>query len=325
VQDTGPGIAPEEQDAVFDPFKQTSTGQVSHEGTGLGMPISQQFIRMMGGDIAFRSELGVGTTFRFDVPIEVAEAADIPTDRPKGRVIGLEPGQHAADGGPFRLLVVEDREANRKLLVKLLTDLGTPDLSRPDLGTQPTSGFDVRGAADGQEAIEIWEHWRPHLIWMDMRMPVMDGHEATKRIKASAEGQATVIIALTASAFEEDREEILAEGCDDYVRKPFREQEILDILTMHLGVRFVYEGALERHKEPDDVLSLAMLDVLPADWVASLRRAALRADADLVLELAERIREQDAPLAAALTGLVRDFRFDTIVAWSTPTSEGDAE
>ena len=87
----------------------------------------------------------------------------------------------------------------------------------------------------------MWERWEPHLIWMDMRMPVMDGYEATRRIKATTRGQATVIIALTATAFEEDREQILLEGCDDFVRKPFRKDEIYDMLAKHLGVRFLYE------------------------------------------------------------------------------------
>ncbi len=89
----------------------------------------------------------------------------------------------------------------------------------------------------------MWERWQPHLIWMDMRMPVMDGHEATQKIKATPKGQATVIIALTATVFEEDREQILLEGCDDFVRKPFRKDEIYDMLARHLGVRFLYEEA----------------------------------------------------------------------------------
>jgi CheY-like chemotaxis protein len=317
VEDTGPGIAPEEQVAVFDPFRQTSTGRGSQEGTGLGMPISRQFVRMMGGDLTFCSDLAVGTVFEFDVPIEVAQAADVSTSRPKGRVIGLAPGQCAADGGPYRLLVVEDREANRKLLVKLLSDLNPPDLV-----TRPGGGFEVRGAANGQEAIEVWERWKPHLIWMDMRMPVMDGHEATQRIKATAEGQATVIIALTASAFVEDREMILSEGCDDYVRKPFREQEVLDMLTKYLGVRFVYEDIAEE-EAAEGALSSAALAALPTDWVVRLRQAAIQADADIVLGLLDQIREQDAPLVATLMSLVRDFRFDTIAAWAGFARDGD--
>jgi CheY-like chemotaxis protein len=125
-------------------------------------------------------------------------------------VLGLAPDQRAADGRPYRLLVVEDKETNRRLLVKLLESVG----------------FEVQEAANGQQALEVWARWQPHLIWMDMRMPLMDGHEATQQIKATPQGQATVIIALTATAFEEDREQVLLEGCDGFVRKPFRTDEI---------------------------------------------------------------------------------------------------
>jgi CheY-like chemotaxis protein len=99
----------------------------------------------------------------------------------------------------------------------------------------------VREAENGQQAVALWDSWQPHLILMDMRMPVMDGYEATKRIKFHLKGQATVIIALTASAFEEDRTMILSAGCDDFVRKPFQEEVLLEKIATHLGVRYVYE------------------------------------------------------------------------------------
>ena len=133
---------------------------------------------------------------------------------------GLEPGQPA-----YRLLVVDDSEVNRKLLVKIFQPLG----------------FEVREAGDGVEALAAWEEWEPHLIWLDMRMPVMDGYETTRRIKATTRGMATVIIALTASALEEDKAVILSEGCDDYMRKPFHEEDLFDMIAKHLGVRYVYE------------------------------------------------------------------------------------
>jgi PAS domain S-box-containing protein len=308
VEDTGPGIAPHELDAVFDPFKQTASGQQSSEGTGLGMPISRQFVRLMGGDLTFSSELGVGSLFKFDVQIELADAADVPTAQPARRVIALEPDQPT-----YRLLVVEDREASRRLLVKLLAPLG----------------FEVREAVNGQQAIEIWEDWKPHLIWMDMRMPVMDGHEATQRIKATTQGQATVIVALTASAFEEDRTMILSGGCDDFVRKPCREEEIFDTLAKHLGVRFVFEEGAQPIGVPTEatagVLTAAALAALPADWVASLHGAASQLDADLILALLDQIREQNASLADGLASLVHDFRFDTIMALTAPKEEGNEQ
>ena len=143
----------------------------------------------------------------------------MPVRQPRQRVIGLEPGQPS-----YRILIVEDRLENRRLLVKLLEPIG----------------FEVREAVNGQEGVEIWEAWDPHLVWMDMRMPVMDGYEATKRIKSTTKGQATVVVALTASVFEEQRTVVLSAGCDDFVRKPFRDKDIFDVLHRHLGVRFLY-------------------------------------------------------------------------------------
>jgi signal transduction histidine kinase/DNA-binding NarL/FixJ family response regulator len=306
VEDTGPGIPPDFLESVFDPFVQTANGQESREGTGLGLPISRKFVKLMGGNITVDSELGQGSVFKFDVQIALADATDIESEQPRRRVIGLEAGQPTC-----RLLIVEDREVNRKLLLKLLEPLG----------------FEIREALNGQEAIKIWEEWDPHLIWMDMRMPVVDGHEATRRIKATTKGQATVIIALTASAFEEDRRVILSEGCDDFVRKPFREAEIFDRLAKHLGVRFIYEDAVEEKRDEkvaESVLTPAALATLPANWVADLYQAAIQADADLVLDLVEQIREQNGPLVGALVSLVHDFRFDTIMTL-VQKMEGECE
>ena len=306
VEDTGPGIAPEEMAAVFDPFVQTASGQQSQEGTGLGLPISQRFAHLMGGDLAVSSELGQGSVFKFQVPVEVVDLAAADTAQPLRRVMGLEPGQPV-----YRLLIVDDKEVNRKLLVRMLAPLG----------------FEVREAANGREAIEIWDSWEPHLIWMDMRMPVMDGYEATRRIKATTKGQATVIIALTASALEEDRVVMLSEGCDGYMRKPFREADLFDALDHHLGVRFVYHemeedqrlGAAE--ESPQDALTrrarhralVEGLAALAADWVTELREATVRGDLGLILTLVDQIREKDAALAEALAAWARDFDHDKIL------------
>ena len=313
VEDTGPGIAPEEMAAVFDPFVQTASGQRSQEGTGLGLPISQQFARLMGGDLTVRSESGQGSTFQFEVPVDVLDASGVQAARPTRRVIGLEPGQRT-----YRLLIVDDKEVNRKLMVRMLTDLGPPPL-----------GFEVREAVDGQEAIEIWERWEPHLIWMDMRMPVMDGYEATRRIKATIKGQATVIVALTASALEEDRVIMLSEGCDDYMRKPFREADLFDALARHLGVRFVYQELKDRETrrripgEPSqgapaltagDLELAERMAALSPDWVGDLREATILGDLGLILARIDQIREQDAALAEALAALARDFDHDKILA-----------
>jgi PAS domain S-box-containing protein len=305
VEDTGPGIPPAELQVIFEPFMQATTGQ-PQEGTGLGLAISRQFARMMGGKLRVRSELDKGSLFCLDLPVGLASDTEAVTGELRRRVVGMAPGQEAPDGGPFRLLVAEDRETNRRLLVRLLEPLG----------------FAVREASDGQEAIEVWEAWRPHLIWMDMRMPVMDGCQATRHIKALPGGQETVIVALTATAFEEERERILLEGCDDFVRKPFRKEELFEVLARYLGVRFVYEEeappAVAKRGEvaapAAEALLAGALAALPAAWRDGLRQATVRADLSEILAIVDEIRPEEPALADALDGLAQGFDYPRILA-----------
>ncbi|MBE9129575.1 response regulator, partial [Coleofasciculus sp. LEGE 07081] len=300
IEDTGPGIAPEEISTLFEAFVQTETGRQSLEGTGLGLPISRQFVQLMGGDITVSSTVGKGSVFKFDVEVERIGASEIETTQPTYRVIGLEPGQP-----DYRILVVDDRLESRLLLTKLLTSVG----------------FSVQEAVNGQEAINLWSSWHPHLIWMDMRMPVMDGYEATKRIKAHLKGQATIILALTASAFEEERSIVLSAGCDDFVRKPFREGVIFEKMAQYLGVRYVCEDReqpLVVSRQPHartqggELNTLSLL-VMPAGWVDELYRAADAIDNEQMFQLIEQIPAEHTPLAHALTDLVNNFRCDRII------------
>ncbi|MBN1583218.1 MAG: response regulator [Anaerolineae bacterium] len=301
IQDTGVGIAPEELDKVFDAFVQTSSGQQSKQGTGLGIPISQKFVQMMGGDLTVSSTVGKGTTFKFDVSVEVVDVAQVQDAQTTRRVVGLEPGQHAVDGGPYRLLIVEDVEANSKLLVGLLQPLG----------------FEVREASDGQQAIAVWQEWKPHLIWMDIRIPVMDGREVIRRIKATPQGQDTIIVALTANVFEEERERVLAEGCDDFVRKPFRETVILEVLTKHLGVRFIYQD-IESQREHVPVVQtdveVSSLAGMPPEWLADLHQATVEGDLTRMESLIMQIQEQHPSIASTLMKMAHNFEHDAILA-----------
>lgn len=255
VEDTGSGIAPAEMAGLFDAFVQTETGLKFAEGTGLGLAITRKFVQLMGGEIQISSVLGEGAIFKFDIKIDEPDSIEL-IAKPLRRVIGLEPEQEV-----YRLLVVDDSKENRLLLVKLLEPMG----------------FEVREAENGVEGLTLWESWQPHLIWMDTRMPVMDGLEATRQIRARERHRdrgtetdtrrwgngereqifssnqrlsvsvlsnfppTTRIIALTASIFEEKRGEILAIGFDDFVRKPFTEEVIFEKLAEYLGVRYIYE------------------------------------------------------------------------------------
>jgi CheY-like chemotaxis protein len=205
---------------LFEAFGQTQTGRQAQEGTGLGLTISRKFVELMGGEIGVTSQVGQGSTFHFSIEAGIAAMSEVEVTLPKrSQAIALEPGQST-----YRLLIVDDKPINRKLLVKLL---------------QPF-GFQLREAANGQEAIDQWQAFEPHLIWMDMRMPILDGYQATQHIKATPQGQATKIIALTASALEEERAIVLSVGCDDFLRKPFREQDIFTTMERHIGARFIY-------------------------------------------------------------------------------------
>ena len=212
VEDTGPGISTEDINKLFEAFTQTESGKQSQEGTGLGLSISRKFVQLMGGDMEVCSQLGEGTVFRFEIKVKEVEATEVASQQVKRRIIALEPGQPC-----YRILIVDDKPVNRQLLVQLLSPLG----------------FELQEASNGKEAVEIWQQWQPHLIWMDMRMPVMDGFAATRRIKATAVGQATAIIALTASVLEEERAVVLSAGCDDFLRKPFRDEQIFTALEQH--------------------------------------------------------------------------------------------
>jgi PAS domain S-box-containing protein len=315
VEDTGVGIAPQEMDTLFDPFVQTASGQRASEGTGLGLSISQQFVNLMDGELSVESTVGRGTVFRVQLPVAWADAGMVETldALPQRRVTGVAPGQTAPDGGAFRLLIVEDDAANRDLLLGLLSPFG----------------FEMRVAVDGAEGVETWEEWQPHLVWMDMRLPVLDGYAATRRIKARAKatGRSALVVALTASAFEQDRAAIFDAGCDDFVRKPYRDHEILDVLHRHLGVRFIYEPDTPATRGSDDAaagvsqqeLRTAVAD-LSAKWVDDLYHAAVALDADQMHTLIEAIRPQAPHLADRLAQWVHDFEYDRVIALIRPAA-----
>ncbi|HEY9631841.1 MAG TPA: response regulator [Coleofasciculaceae cyanobacterium] len=295
IEDTGSGIASSELNAIFDPFMQSQTNHRSMEGTGLGLPISRQFVHLMGGDITVKSTLGQGSIFSFDIIVSLACSTEVEIKASQLRVIGLEPNQPK-----YRILIVEDVEENRLLLVKLLVPLG----------------FEIREASDGQEAVAMWQSWQPHLILMDIRMPVMDGYEATRRIKQAPGGRATVVIALTASAFEEQREAILEAGCDDFVRKPFQSDVLYEKIALYLDVRYLYEVDHQSTSTRETLQPLELttdaLSAMPSKWVQQLYQAALAMDDQLVMELISQIPEQGANLAQTLTDLVDNFRLDLI-------------
>ncbi|MBN2006587.1 MAG: PAS domain S-box protein [Anaerolineae bacterium] len=304
IEDTGIGIAPDELDMVFEAFVQTESGRRSRQGTGLGLPISREYVRLMGGDLTVQSKPGAGSIFAFDIQVEVVET-ETESDGvlANRRIIGAEPGQPV-----YRVLIAEDDPANRKLLKMVLAPLS----------------LDIREANNGIEAVEIWESWQPHLIFMDMRMPEMDGLEATQKIKSKIQSRPseiqTVIVALTASAFEEERNEFLTAGCDDFVRKPFHETAIFEILARHLGMQYRYtapksqeESAKGIHqKKKREQIAMQMVTLDP-EWKAKMEQAVVEGDMEWMETLVAKIQDQAPALAGQLAQLIYNFEHDEIL------------
>ncbi len=290
VKDSGPGIPPEDLHTIFDPFVQTGA-KADVKGTGLGLTITRSFVELMGGSIEVESALGKGTLFHVTLPLEHAQAEAVATTKVSAPAVsGLAEGQPE-----WRILVVEDAPETRLLVTSLLSQ----------------AGFTVQEAENGAQAVTIFEQWHPHFIWMDIRMPVMDGLEATRRIKATKAGKSTVIAALTAHALEEEKEVILAAGCDDFVCKPFREREIFEVMGKHLDLRYVYEDELEEAEplKPDVVFHRKRLATLPHDLISRLRQAVVELDSPRILALIEQISEQDASIGEALRAFANQLDY----------------
>ncbi|HAZ44236.1 MAG TPA: histidine kinase [Cyanobacteria bacterium UBA11369] len=298
VQDTGFGIAPEELEKLFEAFVQTEAGKQAQEGTGLGLSISRKFVELMGGEIEVDSTVGKGSTFKFYIQAIAISPSELESKKNPRKVIALDPKQPN-----YRILIADDKSINRQMLIKLLSPLG----------------FELKEATNGIEAIEIWQAWSPHLIWMDMRMPVMDGYEATKQIKSTTQGQATAIIALTASGLEEERGVFLSAGCDDFLRKPFREADIFELMHKHIGVDYIYEDStVEKsgkvREDEEKLLTREAMAALPTEWVNNLKQAIENVDMRAIATILDQIQTENAPLALAIRSCVDNFDYDKIVA-----------
>jgi signal transduction histidine kinase/CheY-like chemotaxis protein len=293
VEDTGVGIDSDQLENIFDPFIQAGHVQTGIKGTGLGLAISKSFVELLGGEISVESKPGEGSLFRVDLAVALAESAEVSgIEVVRPAVIGLEPGQSA-----WRILVVEDDAENRLLLNSLLLQVG----------------FDTRQAENGEEAVFLFKQWQPHFIWMDMRMPVMDGYAATKKIRELPGGKEVKIVAVTAHAFTENDEEILATGCDGLVRKPYLEHEIFDTMAQHLGVEYLL-GETAEAPAPEETMPITaeMLSELPAEILEELRQAALTLNREAISATLKRIEPQSPNIASGLRSLLGSFQIGRI-------------
>jgi len=303
IEDTGHGITEPEMQQLFKPFVQTESGLLSHKGTGLGLAISYQFVQLMGGKLEASSRPGRGTIFHF--AIETSVVPQEPAPQPKRRIFKIARSQ---PGNPrFRILAVDDNQDALYLLEKMLKPLD----------------FDFKTAANGKEALKVSQDWQPHLILMDLRMPVLDGYKATRLIKSTPQGKHIVVIAITASAFEEERSRVFDSGCQGFIRKPFQEEQLLEVLEEHLGLSFITEEVDVNINQQSLTNEKALFDTqlssfasnvasLPHELIHSLKQATKKGDFKRLQVLADEVATQDAALGKTLQELINNFDYTQI-------------
>jgi PAS domain S-box-containing protein len=307
VTDTGIGIPPARQAEIFDAFKQTEAGAAAG-GTGLGLAISRKIVQALGGELAVESEIGRGSTFYFTLPLYVADSTQLAgadgaaeSDR---RDVRLAPGQRV------RVLIADDRAANRDILVKLLTN----------------AGFDTLECENGQQAVDLTRRERPNLVFMDVRMPVLDGLSATRMLRRDPELKDVPVIAVTASVFPDAQRQARAAGCNDIIGKPFRAGEVFTRIEQHLGVTFIApDSAGSDMREPAEAGRPALTPAEAARLAQRLRSAAEIGSITELSALAGALRATGGA-AAAYASLIerhaRSFDFEALAGLAAELETG---
>ena len=291
VEDSGPGIAADEMNQLFEPFEQTASGRNAGTGTGLGLAISRQLARLMGGDVSVTSEFGKGSVFRIEIPVKEGTAV-VKSD--------IRQGLRLEDGQPqFRILVAEDDYDSRLLLVQMLGD----------------AGFEVFEASNGREAVEVFSSRQPQLILMDNWMPVMKGEEAIRQIRKSVGGNSVKIITLTANASEETRKESIGAGSDDFMGKPFRHSELFEKIQLLLGIRYLYAKSPIMKDVPEEQpqsLTREMVQSLPAELRRQIREAVISCRHDRLLKLVQQATDISPDIGENLRDIAMRFDYNTL-------------
>ncbi|MEI6678376.1 MAG: CHASE domain-containing protein [Mariniphaga sp.] len=293
IQDSGSGIAENEVSNLFKHFVQTSSGINKGTGTGLGLVLSRELANLMGGDITLTSEVGVGSVFTFYV--EIKAGVNEPNEPIiQKRVTGIVKGEKG-----YRILIVDDKTENLKVAVDLLNLVG----------------FQTNQAISGAEAIDKSAVWEPDLILMDLRMPVMDGYETSHRIHSTKKGAKIPIIALSASAFEDDQKKYKLGGLQGFVRKPYRENELFNTIGKVLGIEYVYddETILSQTKfTPDEAAITGYIAELPPALIAKMLDATDIADFNTLINLINSIQQDFPELAQYLLIAAKNYDYDHI-------------
>lgn len=293
VSDTGPGIPQASHRKIFDAFEQADQGMRTTTGTGLGLSISQNIARLMGGTIYVESTLGKGSDFFFTFDFEKGDVKDIEEKPPAMAVKQIKP-----DHAPVKILVVDDKTENQLVISKFLTSIG----------------FTIKTAENGKKALETYQSWLPQAIIMDVIMPVMDGKEATKKIKALDINHDVAIIALSASALDEDQQEILSCGADAFVKKPFQAAELLEEIRHHVGLEYEYE-VMDDKSEPKVSIEIeaAQINSLPSELKQRIHQAAILGHLDQLEEMVIETAAFDQQVSLHLKHLLEDFEIEKIL------------
>jgi len=296
VEDTGRGISAEELPLIFNAFVQAGN-QASQNGTGLGLAISHQYIELMQGTISVSSELGKGSLFKLSLPAQRVDEKSLPNlnSEVSSRIIGLTP---ASLKKQYRILIIEDQLENRLLLQSLLESIG----------------YQVQCAVNGQEGVEQFTRWKPDFIWMDRRMPVMGGVEATQKIRALPGGDKVKVVAVTASVFDQERQILLKAGASEIVNKPYTNDEIFSCMAKYLDVEYIYadENTAQDKIQSADIPQQQLLSI-PDQLLTELRDAAMGLDVEQSIAIIEKIMPIDEALAGKLQQLVENFEFETLL------------
>ncbi|MFS8118210.1 MAG: response regulator, partial [Microcoleus sp.] len=301
IEDTGIGIRQNKLEEIFLPFHQVGDRHNFVEGTGLGLSISQKLVKMMDSQIRVQSTPGQGSIFSLDLDLPaVTESSEVPSTQEKRRLVGFS--------GPQRkVLIVDDHEVNRAMLHRLLSRLG----------------FEIAQATDGEDCLHKAQEFLPDLILMDLLMPVMDGWEATRRLRQLPKLKDAVILALSASVYETTRQESILAGCDNFLTKPLQTNELLELLRLHLRLEWIYEDGSETKKRKaqtrkasPEIANADSTMVSPAsESILALLRLAAMGDIEAILEETAKLEDSDqtlVPFVHHLRQLAKGFQLKQI-------------
>ncbi len=288
VQDTGPGISAAEIPTLFEPFVQTQTGKILQQGTGLGLAISYRFVQLMGGQLRVKSKEGEGSHFYFEIEVQYSQE-QTPMPKEAKSVIGL-----AEQSSRLKMLIIDDHQDSAQLLQDLLMSIG----------------FDVQSTTNPQVGVTLVKSWHPQLVWMDIKMPEMDGLTATKQIKQLQ--NAPIVVALTAGAFANQDRQKQEIGFDAFVSKPFQDKDIFETIRKYFKVDYIYQEDTTGDSATPKT-EIYKLTVMPMTWIQELHAAAVRLDTEGLRILILEIPEEHSELKNYLLDLHGKFRYDNII------------